>query len=60
MKLILWFAGHFFQYLMREGGTFFSVFKAYRNDAGGIFLTSQKYDTPTGIDIIGSPIARDK
>jgi hypothetical protein len=32
---------------MREGGAFFSVFKLYRNDAGGIFLlTSQKYDTP--------------
>jgi hypothetical protein len=38
IKLILWFSGHFFQYLMREGGAFFSVFKMYRNDAGGIFL----------------------
>lgn len=45
-KLIIWFSGHFSQYLMREGGIFFSFVKVLRNDAGSFFfLPCQNCDT---------------
>jgi hypothetical protein len=40
IKLITWFSGQFFQYLMWEGGIFFYYCKVYRNDAGGIFFSN--------------------
>jgi hypothetical protein len=48
IKLINWFSGQFFQYLMREGGIFFTVVSCTGMMWGVFFfLKWQQCDTPT-------------